>query len=315
MKSRLLAVLATSLWFHSAVSAETLPDYIRYAEDAKTSRLEVAIRTFALPSGQSVDLMAVIHIADDAYYEKLNARFAAYDSVLFELVGDPKRLTQFAPLTAEERKNQPAGNGISFIQQSASKYLNLTFQLGAIDYRGKNMVHADTSPEEFEKMQAERGESMLTLFSRAMQVQMNGGINSAAMNELDTFALIRILLSPNSAAEFKMSLAKMFDQMESITAAMEGKNPTAILGGRNDVVMAKLKEVLANRKQRRVAVFFGGGHMPGIERALVNDLKAKPVSEEWLAAWTMLKKPPAPSPSTTPPADKTPAPGTAKPAS
>jgi len=292
MKFRLLALLASSLWFHHA-AADELPDYIRYAEDAKTSRLEVAIRTFTLPSGQNVDLMAVIHIADDSYYQQLNSRFPAYDSVLFELVGDPKRLTESAPLTAEERKVQPVGSGVSFIQQSAGKYLNLTFQLGAVDYRGKNMVHADTSPAEFEKMQAERGESMLTLFTRAMQVQMNGSINSAAMNELDTFALIRILLSPNSAAEFKMSLAKMFDQMESITVAMEGKNPTAILGGRNDVVMAKLKEVLANRKQRRIAVFFGGGHMPGIERALVAEMKAKPVSEEWLPAWTMRKAAPS----------------------
>jgi hypothetical protein len=291
MKFRLLALLVSSLWFHPA-AAEELPDYIRYAEDAKTSRLEVAIRTFTLPSGQNVDLMAVIHIADDSYYQQLNSRFPAYDSVLFELVGDPKRLTESAPLTAEERKVQPVGSGVSFIQQSAGKYLNLTFQLGAVDYRGKNMVHADTSPAEFEKMQAERGESMLTLFTRAMQVQMNGSINSAAMNELDTFALIRILLSPNSAAEFKMSLAKMFDQMESITVAMEGKNPTAILGGRNDVVMAKLTEVLANRKQRRIAVFFGGGHMPGIERALVAEMKAKPVGEEWLPAWTMRKAAP-----------------------
>ena len=306
MKSRLLAVLVSSLWFHTAVSADTLPDYIRYAEDAKTSRLEVAIRKFALPSGQNVDLIAVIHIADDAYYQRLNSRFPAYDSVLFELVGDPDRLTQSAPLTAEERKAQPVGSGVTYIQQSASKYLHLTFQLGAIDYRGKNMVHADTSPAEFEKMQAERGETMLTLFTRAMQAQMDGSISSTAMNELDTFALIRILLSPNSAAEFKMALAKVFDQMESITAAMEGKNPSAILGGRNDVVMAKLKEVLANRKQRKVAVFFGGGHMPGIERALEDDLKAKSVREEWLPAWTMLKKQPV---------DTSPAPGTAKPAS
>jgi hypothetical protein len=49
--------------------------------------------------------------------------------------------------------------------------------------------------------------------------------------------------------------------------------------------------------------------MPGIEQALVTELKAKPVSDEWLAAWTMKKKP------TTLPAGKSPVPGTAKPAS
>ena len=308
MKARLLVLLASTLWFHNALSADALPDYVRYAEDARSARLEVAIRTFSMPSGQKVDLIGAVHIADDAYYQQLNARFPGYDSVLFELVGDPEQLTSSAPLTAEQRKNQPAGSGVSFLQQSAGKYLDLTFQLDAIDYRGKNMVHADITRQEFAKLQADRGENMLTLFTRAMQAQMSGGMNTAAMNELDTFALIRILLSPDSASEFKMVLAKVLDQMESTTAAMEGNNPSAILGGRNDVVVKKIQEGLANRKQRRIAVFFGGGHMPGIEHTLVTDLKAKPVSEEWLAAWTMLK-------ARKPPVDTTPAPGTMTPAS
>jgi hypothetical protein len=107
------------------------------------------------------------------------------------------------------------------------------------------------------------------------------------MSELDTFALIRILMSEDSALEFKKALAKNFDQMESMTAAMEGPRGSAVLSGRNEVVVEKLKEVLAGRKQRRIAVFYGGAHMPGIESSLVKDLKAKASAEEWLAAWTM----------------------------
>ena len=48
--------------------------------------------------------------------------------------------------------------------------------------------------------------------------------------------------------------------------------------------------------------------LDGTEHTLVTDLKAKPVSEEWLAAWTMLK-------ARKPPVDTTPAPGTMTPAS
>ena len=43
------------------------------------------------------------------------------------------------------------------------------------------------------------------------------------MRELDTFGFIRILMSPDSAAEFKKALAKTFAQMESLTATMEGE--------------------------------------------------------------------------------------------
>ena len=43
------------------------------------------------------------------------------------------------------------------------------------------------------------------------------------MRELDTFGLIRILMSRDSAAEFKKALAKTFDQMESMTAPWKEK--------------------------------------------------------------------------------------------
>jgi hypothetical protein len=289
MKTPAFALLALLIApaFQGTARADELPDYIRFAEDAKSARLEVAIRSFTLPSGKTVDLIGVVHIADDAYYQELNRRFDTYDSVLFELVGDPRAVTEAEPLSEEERRLRPGGSSMSTIQQAAGDYLGLRFQLGAIDYTKKNMVHADATAEEFATMQKERGETMLSLFVRAMQAQLNGEVNTAAMRELDTFALIRILMSPDSTAEFKKALAKSFDQMESMTAAMEGKNGSVILSGRNAVVMKKIEEVLALKKQRHIAVFYGGAHMPGIEASLISGMKAKASGEQWLPAWTM----------------------------
>lgn len=284
MKSWLGLLLATVAFAHS-VNAAGPPDYIRFAEDRGSSRLELAIRTFAMPSGQKVDLIGVVHIADAPYYQELNRRLEAYDSVLFELVGDPERLTRGAPAGADP-EIQPGGGAIGFLQQAASRHLALSFQLDAIDYSRQNMVHADVSAADFGRMQQERGETMLTLFTRAMQAQMSGQANTAAMNELNTFALIRIFMSPDSAAEFKRALAKMLAQTESLTVAMEGQGGTAMLTGRNEVALRKLEEVLAQKRQRRVAVFYGGAHMPGIETALLKD-GAQAVGEEWLAAWTI----------------------------
>jgi hypothetical protein len=70
---------------------------------------------------------------------------------------------------------------------------------------------------------------------------------------------------------------------------MEGSDGTAILSGRNAVAVSKVKEVLADKKQKRIAVFYGGAHMPGIEALVLEDLKATAAGEEWLAAWTMPK--------------------------
>lgn len=269
-------------------AAQQVPDYMRYVEDGQSARLEVAIRSFTMPGGQRVDLVGVVHIADEAYYEALNKRFDGYDAVLFELVGDAKRLTTTPPQVLRRQSETEYRGLLTTFQQSMGRHLQLTFQLGAIDYTKKNMVHADTSAEEFTRLQQERGENMLTLLSRAMSAQLAGANNPAA-SEFNTFTLIRILLSPDSAAEFKKALAKVFDQSESLTVLMETNGGSVILSGRNEVAVRKLQEVLADRKHRRVAVFYGSGHMPGIEATLVGELKAKVAGEEWLAAWTMPK--------------------------
>ena len=61
----------------------------------------------------------------------------------------------------------------------------------------------------------------------------------------------------------------------------------AIIRGRNEVALKKLKEVLADPSQKRIAVFYGAGHMPSMERDLKTNWQAKLASEAWLAAWTM----------------------------
>src|SRR5689334_23610345 len=81
MKLRTLLVI----WFASCVAAAShaaaLPDYIRFTEDPAGARLEVAIRKFTLPSGQRLDLVGAVHIADASYYQEINRRFPSYDSV------------------------------------------------------------------------------------------------------------------------------------------------------------------------------------------------------------------------------------------
>jgi hypothetical protein len=280
----------------SKPAKKDLPDYIRFQDDEKSARLEIAIKSFKLPSGAVVDLVGAVHIADASFYADLNKRFDSYDAVLFELVGDPRAVTDKNEVAAEkeaEKNGKSGGGAIRFIQTTAGKMLNLTFQLGQIDYTKPNMVHADASYEEFLEMQKERGESMLKLFLRAMKAQMSGELNDLPIGDLDTFGLLRILLSKDSAAEFKIVLAKMFDQAESMTKIMEGDEGSAILTGRNEVVLKKIKQVLGDKTKKHIAVFYGAAHMPGIEGMLKKDLKVEPAGEQWLAGWTMPHEAPA----------------------
>ena len=269
---------------------EQAADYIRFRRDDSSARLEIAVRTFALPDGTTVDLAGVVHIADAAYYQDLNRRFKGYDAVLFELVGDPEALRE-ASRRRVEGKTEPEGrpHPLRFIQQTAGRMLKLSFQMDEIDYTLDNMVHADASPEEFEAMQKARGESMATLFAKAMAAQYSEDF-AEERAALDTGRLLRILLSPDAASEFKIVLAKMFDQAERTSAKLlEGEDGSAILSDRNAVAFRKLKEVAAARPGTKLCVFYGAAHMPGLQEMLIKELKAVEKETEWLAAWRMEK--------------------------
>jgi hypothetical protein len=177
--------------------------------------------------------------------------------------------------------------------------LKLSFQLEEVDYSPANMVHADVTPEEFSALQKARGESMMTLMAKAMAAQYDEEFaeDNAAAAQLDGAKLLRILLSRNAAAEFKILLAKIFDQAERTTAKLEGPGGSAILKDRNDVAFRKLKEVAAAKKGKRLCVFYGAAHMPGLESMILSELHGKETATAWLPAWNMPKTTPLPPPT------------------
>jgi hypothetical protein len=274
----------------SSPSAEaTAPDYIRFREDGDAARLEVALRSLTLPDGTTVDLAGAVHIADAAYYEDLNKRFTGYDAVLYELVGNPSDLRE-----AQQPQHEPEAKGranpIRFLQQSMGSLLKLSFQLEKINYSLPNLVHADVTAEEFAALQKARGESMMSLWAKAMAAHYdedNADVREAT--ELDAGRLLRMLLSRNAAAEFKTLFAKLFDQAERSTATLEGESGSAILKDRNEVAFRKLREITAAKPGSRLCIFYGAAHMPGIEALIIKELKGKPSGSSWLPAWTMPK--------------------------
>lgn len=64
-------------------------DFVRFEENKKGAQLQTAIATYRNKRGVTVDLIGAIHIADKNYYDVLNVYFDGYDSLLYEMVGDP----------------------------------------------------------------------------------------------------------------------------------------------------------------------------------------------------------------------------------
>ena len=241
--------------------------------------LQAAIVRFAPAAAAgtpTVDLVAAVHIADAAYYRQLNREFQAYDAVLYELV---------APEEAKTPKpgDRPSNNPISVLQNGMKDLLHLQFQLNGIDYTQKNMVHADMSPDEFARSMQQRGESPWTMFARMLAYAMAKENQS---NELSGGELLAAFFAKDRALSLKRLLAEQFQQSEDALAAFEGPKGSTLISGRNKVAADVLRKQLAAGK-KKIAIFYGAGHMVDFQKRLHDDFAMKPVNTRWLTAWDL----------------------------
>lgn len=61
---------------------------------------------------------------------------------------------------------------------------------------------------------------------------------------------------------------------------------SVIIGERNRVATEKIKEAI-NRGYKRIAVLYGGGHMPDLGRRLREELNMVPADVQWVTAWSI----------------------------
>ena len=59
------------------------------------------------------------------------------------------------------------------------------------------------------------------------------------------------------------------------------------LGDRNAAALGELQQVLSDGSGQRISLFYGAAHMPGIERALLEELEFSMSEQTWLDAWVI----------------------------
>jgi hypothetical protein len=223
-----------------------------------------------------VELVSAVHVGEEAYYSALNKLFEGYDVVLYELV-------------APEGTRVPKGGGkprgvVSGLQNGMKDMLNLEFQLNGVDYTRDNLVHADMSPEAFEKAMAERGESIWGMLFRVMGQAM--AQQSSAKNPPNDLELLMALFDKNRAVKLKRILAGQFENLDFVTTALSGPEGSTLIEGRNQAALKVLKKQIDEGK-KKIAIFYGAGHMPDFEKRLIADFGMKPDGERWLEAWNL----------------------------
>ncbi len=272
--------LAGGVWAEDKEAAE----HMRFVEDEDgAARLETVVVKMMGPSGVQVDLVGAVHVADAAYFEGLNERFKGYDAVLYELVGSPEK---GKPLGNRAVANDARLGWIGTLQQKMKEALKLEGQLEKIDYTATNFVHADMGMEEFQKTQETKQETFLGLWLKAMAAQQSVGSSEAAGNDLaSVMVLMQILMKKDGADDLKRLIGREFDQVESIMSGLEAGGGTVIIGERNRVALEVMAAQIAVGK-KRLAIFYGAGHFPDMQKRL-EAMGFKKSGEEWLAAWSV----------------------------
>jgi hypothetical protein len=273
--------------------AETRPDkqqFIRFRGDGHGGgTLDTAITTYRNSAGVVVHLVAAVHVGEPGYYRGLSRTFDTYDALLYELV---KSRDGAVPGTT--RPTRPGGTrirgaaAIGGLQSFLRNVLKLDFQLEAINYDRPNFVHADLDAETFNELQEQRGESMVGLMFRSTLRQMRrqfAGEGAPPITALDLLAAMR---SPDSARQYKLLLARELSDLEGQLEGLdgEGEDGTVLIAERNKAALRVLERTIADGKHN-IGVFYGAGHMRGIQEALVERMGFTRTGVEWRVAWDM----------------------------
>lgn len=289
-----LVLLALSLPAFAAEPTIEAPaftkEFIRFVKTGRNEgHVDTATKSYRREGDQvTVALVSVVHVGDGAYFDTLQKLFAGYDAVLYEMIRDRE---------TEPSDDVGTDHPVSQLQIGMKTLLDLEFQLDRIDYSKTNFVHADLDPATFANLQAERGESIFgLLFKAALEEQRRQSTDPNA--GLNPFAVLFALTADDSARQLKFLLGQQMGQMEDMLAGIDqtadGKG-SAILSGRNEHAMKVLAEQIAQGR-RKLAIFYGAGHMPDFEKRLIEKGFTQ-VGEDWQIAWDIRRaKKAAPTP-------------------
>lgn len=185
------------------------------------------------------------------------------------------------PLTEAEIGEKREG-----IQVQLAQALGLEFQLTAIDYTRPTWRNSDLSIDEVQSRLKDSGASGEALFK-----MLDGSSFSA---KALGWVLSIMKTSPTMQSMGKLMMIEMLSRAEALTGstslmgAETSKLMQVIIIDRNKAVLADLTAVVENEAQTpSVALFYGAGHLPDLERAITGDMGYVFDREEWFAGIDM----------------------------
>ena len=223
-----------------------------------------------------IDLIAVVHVGEKAYYERLNKEFEKYDAVLYELVAPEGNKP---PMVGEKKGDNP----VAMLQQGMKFFLRLEHQLEVVDYQKANFIHADLSPEGMKKAMKERGDDQTTIMLGVIADFLRKKNLDADKPEPQAPDIsLSDLLNP---IKLKRMMAQQFEDAGG-DAGLGGTINRLLVEDRNKACFKVLQQQLTAGK-KKIAIFYGAAHMPDFDKRLKEDFGMKRTESEWITAWNL----------------------------
>ncbi len=263
----------------SASKEYEVPEFVRVFSDKKVPKaLQTAVATYRKPgdsTGVEVVLIGAVHIGEPDYYSQLNQLFKSFDGLLYELVADPDAGIP----DPKERGLSP----VSAIQVGMKDSLGLAFQLDEVDYKAKNFVHADMTPEEFFTAMESRKEGVMQMLFRSI----GSGLAMQSTGKGGDVGLLAALVSEDRPRALRRAFAEQMQAMDGQMAAITGDDgKSTLITERNAKAFVVLeREIKAGKK--KLGVFYGAGHLKDMHSRLLKDFGLELVETKWLDAWSL----------------------------
>ncbi|KAJ4822595.1 hypothetical protein Tsubulata_021924 [Turnera subulata] len=237
-----------------------------------------------------VDLVSTIHIADKEYYKTLQEELESYDCVLYEMVISREALVKKGKLFSLKRLGGHGSYAEEFttgsIRRQMAGILGLDVQGDCLDYGADNWFHADLDYETFEQLQLERGEDFSTLVEAMTLKAVAEDLGPwKAIFQASVYQEVEALSRLDFGAAMKIFMAKRL-LCEFPGAAPDVEANSVIIGERNRAACEALTRAI-DEGHKRIAILYGGGHMPDLERRLQEGFNLSPTGVRWITAWAI----------------------------
>ncbi|XP_045789159.1 uncharacterized protein LOC123884177 isoform X1 [Trifolium pratense] len=310
----------------SAISTQqekgSLEQFIQYKEgiDGDTDLLQTSIVSYKKKFPWSifkpflqVDLVSTVHIADEEYFLDLQEKLESYDCVLYEMIASKETIENMREGSESSDDSGFDFDIFEFIARQMTQILGLAYQLDWLDYQSENWQHADLDEETFELLMKSKGENLFFFVNDKTLESIEATFQPSIPEDLDPWRS-KLLWASNelpmplvgkliisgvcgdysdtealSTLDFNASMKALIAKVLTSDFVQELDEKSVIIGERNRVAIERLRSAM-DKGHNKIAILYGGGHMPDLGRRLREEFDLIPSGLEWITAWSIRKR-------------------------